>query len=173
MGQRQSDVSVMKERFLADCMLGRLAKWLRILGYDTLYEPTQVKGMLKPPECIGDRRFLTRRRGLQKSIPGCICLRSDHIGDQLCQMVRQELIHPDLEKVFGRCSSCNTELVRADPGEARDYVPEYVFFRHSHEFLRCPSCNRHYWQGTHKDRMRSQLEEWGVLVKKREDIELK
>lgn len=153
----------MKERFLADCMLGRLAKWLRILGYDTLYERSRAKGEIPAPESLEGRRLLTRRRGLLKEVPGCAYIRSDKVGEQLCQMVREGLIRPDPEAGFRRCSSCNTELAEADPEGARDRVPEYVFFRHARELLWCPFCGRYYWYGTHRDRMSAQLEAWGVL----------
>ncbi|MFO7783256.1 MAG: Mut7-C RNAse domain-containing protein [Thermodesulfobacteriota bacterium] len=161
----------MKERFVADCMLGRLAKWLRILGYDTLYERSRGKGVSRPPESLGDRRLLTRRRDLVKDVPGCVYIRSDHVGDQLCQMVREGLIHPDPEEGFRRCPSCNTELVGADPEDARDRIPEYVFFRHARDLLWCPLCKRYYWHGTHRNRMRAQLEVWGVLSVQKPTIE--
>ncbi len=161
----------MKERFLADCMLGRLAKWLRILGYDTLYYRSRGKGVTSPPDSLGDRRFLTRRRAFLKDVPGCVYIRSDHVGEQLCQMVEEGFIHPDPEKGFRRCSSCNNELVESDPEDARDFVPEYIFSRHSGELLWCPLCKRHYWHGTHCDRMRTQLEVWGVLTGQETSLE--
>lgn len=161
----------MKERFLADCMLGRLAKWLRILGYDTLYERSRGKGVTFTSEFLGDRRFLTRRRELIKDVPGCVYIRSDHVGDQLGQMVKEGLIHPDPEEGFRLCSACNAELVEAYPDDARDHIPEYVFFRHTQELLWCPVCKRYYWRGTHCDRMRAQLENWKVLSKQNTDKE--
>ena len=58
---------------------------------------------------------------------------------------------------FQLCSRCNTKLLETDPAEAEGHVPEYVL--HSQKkFLRCPSCHRFYWRGTHLERMNQYLE---------------
>ena len=113
----------MEERFFADSMLGRLAKWLRILGYDAQY------GRARPGEALP---------------------------------VQEGWIRPDPERTFRRCPVCNRLLEKADPASARDRVPDYVFHRHAPGFRRCPACDRYYWHGSHRERMRAQLEAWGI-----------
>jgi uncharacterized protein len=153
----------MKDRFLADSMLGRLAKWLRMLGYDTIYLRSHEKRATNFFQCHGERRLLTRRQGLVNHVPGCVFIESDHVGEQLCQMRKQGLIHPRLVNTTRLCSRCNTALLKSDPDSARDSVPEYIFFQHSGELLWCPMCKRHYWAGSHRDRMERHLRAWGVL----------
>lgn len=152
----------MEERFIADCMLGRLAKWLRILGYDTHYQSHYPEGVIRALAEEGGRRLLTRRRDALKDRPGAVFIRSDHVGEQLRQLAEEGWIQPDPERVFQRCPVCNSPLVEADPDSARDRVPDYVFHRHSPGFRRCPVCDRFYWHGSHGERMRAQLEAWGL-----------
>lgn len=153
----------MKERFLADCMLGRLAKWLRILGYDTLYERNNLKKKNLSQEFLEKRRLLTRQKELLKEIPACVLIHSDHVGNQLRQMVQEGLINPHIELSLHRCSFCNTELDDADAAEAGISVPEYVSLRYCGAFKWCSSCRKYYWQGTHRDRMAAHLKAWGLI----------
>jgi hypothetical protein len=151
----------MEERFLADCMLGRLAKWLRILGYDTHYRRMPSGESARAPDGGEDRRLLTRREAL-KGRPGVVFIRSDHVGEQLRQMAEEGWIRPDPERTFRRCPVCNNPLEEVDLESTRERVPDYVFHRHAPDFRRCPACGRHYWHGSHRERMRAQLEAWGL-----------
>lgn len=153
----------MEERFFADCMLGRLAKWLRILGYDTHYRHASPGEATRVPPMVGGRRLLTRREEL-KGRPGVVFIRFDHVGEQLRQLAEEGWIRPDPERAFRRCPVCNGLLEQADPASARDRVPDYVFHRHAPEIRRCPACGRYYWHGSHRKRMRAQLASWGVPV---------
>lgn len=149
----------MEERFLADSMLGRLAKWLRILGYDTRYRRVHTGDPVRAAE--GEGRLLTRREEL-KNRPGVVFIRSDHVGEQLRQLTEEGWIRPDPERAFRRCPVCNSPLEGADPESARDRVPDYVFHRHAPGLRRCPVCGRHFWPGSHRERMHAQLEAWGL-----------
>jgi hypothetical protein len=151
----------MEERFFADCMLGRLAKWLRILGYDTRYRRACQKGA--PPVRAEEqgRRFLTRRVEL-KDRSDAVFIRSDQVGEQLRQLAEEGWIRPDPERAFQRCPVCNSPLEEAAPATARYRVPDYVFHRHAPAFRRCPACDRYFWHGSHRERMRAQLEAWGI-----------
>ncbi len=166
-GQLQLETGVKKaveeERFLADCMLGRLAKWLRILGYDTLYQRTYPYGAVHDSTSLEGRRLLTRCRDTWKAHPGSVFIRSDHIGGQLSQLQEEGWIRANTERAFHRCPVCNGVLVHAGTESARDHVPEYVFYRHGPRFWKCPVCGKYYWHGTHRRRMRIQLEAWGLL----------
>lgn len=152
----------MKEKFLADSMLGRLAKWLRVLGYDTVYLRAHGYGSIE--EIIREGRFfLSREKKLEYVYNNIIIIDADCVKDQLAELKKKTGLAPDRSHWFTRCLMCNTFLKDADPDEARNNVPEYVFYSNLSEIRFCPSCVRYYWQGSHRKRMARQLEEWGFV----------
>lgn len=141
-------------RLIADAMLGRLARWLRVLGYDTAYERAISDEGLIARALADDRWVLTRDRYLarRKVLRGRhTSLSSDRIEDQLRQ-VHQELgVELDIDRMRGvRCAQCNGVLLPISPREAAPLVPAFVA-QHHREFLRCPHCHRVFWPGTHWD----------------------
>jgi uncharacterized protein with PIN domain len=151
-----------RPRFLADNMLGRLAKWLRIAGYDTRYLPTASDGELARVARAEGRILLTRDEQLaQRRGVHCVFVHSDRVEEQLQQLMRALELEIDL--AFSRCPTCN-RLLEAVPKEAiRAEVPPYVFATRE-EFRRCPQCARVYWRGTHWARMNAQLEDLRAWV---------
>jgi uncharacterized protein with PIN domain len=147
--------------FIADAMLGRLAKSLRTLGYDTAYTPDIEDSDLKLAALREGRVLLTRDREVSEtSLPiRVVLVESDHIGQQLLQVV-EELRLKVGRGLFTRCLICNAELVDVSPEDVREKVPPYVF-ETQETFARCPSCGRIYWDATHTERAREWLE--GVL----------
>lgn len=146
-------------RFFCDAMLGRLARWLRTLGYDTAYEPEIDDAQLIRRAIEEERVLLTRDRGLAEAwrIEGCLVLATDDPLEGLAQVDRHfELGWP--RPLFRRCLDCNRVLEQASPSEIERSVPERVRRRES-EFRRCPGCERIYWEGSHTRRMRRRLEE--------------
>jgi uncharacterized protein with PIN domain len=148
--------------FFADAMLGRLARWLRMLGYDTAYEEVISDGSLISRVVTEQRWLLTRDRYLvqRKVLRGHHTLIvSDHLQDQLRQL--QSELHVDLDlsdKTASRCASCNS-ILRAIPHEkAALTVPTYVASLHP-RFVQCPNCGRIYWPGTHWTHMLARLRE--------------
>ena len=144
-------------KFAADRMLGRLAKWLRILGYDTIYDvnmdATSVSSHLRDGRIVltRGRRF---RSGPSK---GVVWMEYDHVDEQLRQLVEENWIDMEGKPKFLLCSRCNTKLLKSNHREAEGHVPEYVM--HSQKsFLRCPSCHRFYWSGTHLKRMNGYIQ---------------
>jgi len=146
-------------RFLADAMVGKLARWLRILGYDTLYfRQIDNERLIELARSEG-RRLLTRDArliGRHPSIPHTLIL-DDRPEHQLRQIVR-ELRLSTSAGLLTRCLECNTPLAPVDKEQARSTVPPYVF-RTQESFSRCPTCGRLYWKGTHEERMRERLKE--------------
>lgn len=140
-------------RFLADMMLGRLARWLRALGYDTLYEQSLDDAALAELARRENRILLTRdveltrRRKLRAFL-----IHDDKVLRQLCQVVLEFGLKNTA--AFTRCIECNTELVPLERGEAAPLVPPYVFETQM-QFRRCPSCGKVYWRGTHWTRMQN------------------
>jgi len=143
-------------RFLCDHMLGTLAKWLRFLGYDTLYPGPLDDGDLKELAAREERVLLTRDKQLSGRVPGALYVGSDDLDEQFTQVIRAFRLTS--ESAMSRCSVCN-ELIEAVPKErARDRVPEGVFSRQG-EFWWCPKCGRFYWQGSHFEHMWAKFRE--------------
>lgn len=151
------------QRFIVDCMLGRLAKWLRIMGYDAHYQHHYVSGDIKPLIDEG-RVFVTRKRQWLELFPSAVIIHSDHVGEQLKELKDQGLLNYRLSP-FTRCIMCNAPLLKADAATVAQCVPEYVLYEAGEKIKQCPSCKRCYWPGTHRDRMEKQLHLWGVSFK--------
>lgn len=147
--------------FIADSMLGRLAKWLRALGFDTLYQSRYRSGEIQHHIAEG-RIFLTRKAELANTYPSAIYIHSDHVGEQLAQLKAKGLLSPPASP-FTRCLRCNALLAKADTNSARQKVPDYVLYESASAIKHCPFCGRYYWPGTHRQRMEKQLHLWGLL----------
>jgi len=145
--------------FVADSMLGKLARWLRILGYDTAYDAFAEDDDLLVQAEAEDRILLTRDGPLAERAPveRCVRIAHDSLDDQIAQLV--DVVGLDLNrKPFTRCLVCNEPIVKISDAEARERVPPYVFQTQT-RFSKCPICNRIYWQGTHLNRMVERLEQ--------------
>src|SRR5262245_26516397 len=131
-------------KFAADRMLGRLAKWLRVLGCDVIYGPhLSGYGLIRAARAE-QRLILTRDRRLkQKQPPEFIFIASDHYRDQLRQVVSECGIE-FAEKLFSRCLECNTALELRPKEAVEQLVPAYVFATQE-KFFWCRRCGRVYW----------------------------
>jgi len=139
-------------RFLADAMLGRLARWLRILGYDVEYSPGEDDDLLHQARREG-RILLTRDTRLvrRQRLPVHLFIQSDHVMEQLRQVVASLRLDPAAPP-SRRCIRCNAILESRSKDEVLGRVPEFVWSRHE-AFWGCPRCRRIYWAGTHRQRM--------------------
>ena len=140
--------------FMADAMLGRLARWLRILGFDTAYEAHIDDGDLVRRAVRQRRIILTRDRRLpdQWRVSGIHLLETETPMAQLREIEAAHAICRDA-RPFTRCSRCNTGLRPANREDVRGEIPPRVLLDHE-RFLRCPRCRRVYWNGSHVDRIR-------------------
>ena len=143
-------------KFIADCHLGRVAKYLRILGHDTLYFTHIEDNDLIEMANDEGRIILTRDRELsQRKHANAYLLRSTDTETQL----KTILEHFGLSKKIkgnSRCTVCNTPLKVVDKEAVIDQLPEGVK-KHFEFFERCPSCGRIYWHGDHYRNMVSLL----------------
>lgn len=149
-------------RFLADAMLGKLAHWLILLGYDAdSAEPGKTDLELLEQAHRDGRVFLTRDTkipdvsGLRK-----IVLREQRFEAQLAHVARELGLTFSRERAFTRCTYCNRALESLPREAALPLVPPLVRELKT-PFWRCPKCERVYWLGTHTERM---LEKAGKLL---------
>jgi hypothetical protein len=147
-------------RFVADKMLGRLARWLRIMGQDVAYGPELSGAGLRRAARQQGRLILTRDRAVAKrNPPPYLMIRSDHFREQLKQVVEEFRLDP-LKDAFTRCAECNMVLQSVAKTTVEDRVPPYVFATQD-KFSLCPTCRRIYWPATHQERMLAELESLG------------
>lgn len=137
-------------RFIADCMLGRLARWLRLLGCDAAYERRIGDDALVARARAEGRVLLTRDTRLLKrrALPEHLYIESETLLSQLRQVLEAYHLDPSGEGRLSRCPLCNAGTVGIEREEARGEVPPYVF-RTQERFARCPECRRIYWRATH------------------------
>ena len=132
-------------RLLADAMLGKLARWLRILGYDTLYMQDDDASIAQRARAEG-RVVLTRDHGLvQRRGLRTLFINAQDLDAQLAEVV-VALGRP--ADAAPRCMVCNGKLRRIPVEVARSFVPPYVAETQT-LFHRCAECGKIYWQGTH------------------------
>lgn len=145
-------------KFIADPALGKLAKWLRILGYDTLYWRGNVEGLLQRAE-EEQRVVLTRTRQVSKRAEGrcqIVEVKRNSVEGQLKEVIEALKLEIEPDKILGRCLICNVELRGISPEEVLGRVPDYIYRTHR-EFAECPGCKRVFWAGTHYERMWERL----------------
>jgi len=141
-------------QFVLDVHLGRLAGYLRMLGFDTLYRNHCAGERLAEISCREHRILLTRDAGLLKraSVTHGYYLRATHPRQQLAEVVARFDLGR-LAKSLSRCLRCNTLLAQVGKDDVRHLLPVQVALLDD-EFLRCPDCKRVYWESGHFRRMR-------------------
>jgi uncharacterized protein with PIN domain/sulfur carrier protein ThiS len=143
-----------RTRFVLDVHLGRLAKLLRMLGFDALYSNDLDDGSLSRISASEHRILLTRDRELLKrsAVSHGYCVRSTQALEQMREVIGRFDLAGKI-KPFSRCLRCNAPLRRLARREAARNVPPYVAASYR-GFRACPRCARVYWRGTHWERMR-------------------
>ncbi|OGQ52266.1 MAG: hypothetical protein A2W66_06290 [Deltaproteobacteria bacterium RIFCSPLOWO2_02_56_12] len=147
-------------KFVADRMLGKLARWLRVIGQDVTYGPhLSGYGLIREARREG-RLILTRDRSLaRKKPPDYLLIQSDQFREQLKQVVQACRLEP-FKEAFTRCVECNTVLQPVPKEAVRERVPPYVF-SNQERFSFCLRCRRIYWPATHQQKMVEQLKALG------------
>jgi uncharacterized protein with PIN domain len=145
-----------------DKMLGRLVRWLRILGHDVAYGPHLSGATLV--RCARDERrlLLTRDTHLLRdpTLPPHLFIRSDHFREQLREVAA---VVPLGAAFLGRCLDCNRPLAEVPPAAVAARVPPYVLAT-QRRFLACAGCGRVYWSATHRTHMLDELARIGLDV---------
>lgn len=150
---------MMDVKFVADHMLGRLARWLRLLGYDVIY-PEQGKSDAELAVIARQtgRVLLTRDKMLASKTQGAVLIKSDDLMAQIMEL--KEKLGLKIELELDRCSVCNSLIEKVEHGFVRGKVPEKVFVSFS-EFWYCRNCKKIYWYGSHVKKMQERLENVG------------
>jgi len=144
-------------RFVVDTMLGRLARWLRAMGYDTLYlGPAEDRRLLQLAET--ENRILLTRDGRLARIAGIrgYLVQADRVDRQLAEVVEGLALAPPDTGWLSRCLECNAVLEPRPKRTLNGLVPEYIFATQT-DFMRCPGCGKIYWPGSHADRILARL----------------
>ena len=148
-----------RPRFLADAMLGRLARWLRVIGYDTVHLPMDTPDAALVRRASEEGRILlTRDRHLLRELRPASAMEvlSEVPLEQLRQVVAALGLAPPAE-LLCRCLLCNTELDVVAPAAVLEQLPPSAREMPG-PVRRCPTCGRVYWRGSHARRMRAALE---------------
>ncbi|MFW6129332.1 MAG: Mut7-C RNAse domain-containing protein [Candidatus Aminicenantaceae bacterium] len=154
-------------KFVVDCMLGKLAKWLKIFGFDTVYFKKIDDDKLLSIAKKENRVLLTRDNGLiekSRSIKS-LFIESEDWSVQIEQVFDEF----DLWKrsiPYSRCIECNCELKYLSKKDAKNLVTPFVY-EHAESFSICPVCHRVFWRGTHHKNMNVKIKK--ILSKRKAD----
>jgi len=146
-------------RFVVDRHLGRLAKWLRTLGYDAFFQVDCDDSALREELEKPDTHFVTSTVRITSRLKPKHFLIVDQadIGKQLSAVVSATGISPKAT-LFTRCVICNIHVTKIAKEDCREKVPERVYELFD-DFTQCSSCGRIYWMGTHTSRLINRLQE--------------
>lgn len=155
-------IEPVKLTFIADANVGKLAKRLRMLGFDTLFvsgidDDELIRIALKEGRIILTKdRGILHRRIVSIGKVRAILIESDKVREQIRQVIDTLGLGPDFD-TFSLCMECNEPLEHRGKEEVHELVPPYVR-KTQEQYMQCPRCERIYWRGTHWEKMSKELE---------------
>jgi uncharacterized protein with PIN domain len=151
-------------KFICDDNLGKLAQWLRTLGYDTLFQLTIEDGELVALALKENRIILSRDTKLSrfKIKDKYLLIQSERPLEQLKQVIAHFKLKIEKDLFFSRCLVCNQVLQKVDKEKIKDRLYPYIY-QTQENFVYCPVCDRIYWSGTHVEKMTKKLSEAGII----------
>jgi uncharacterized protein len=153
-----------RPKYLTDNSLSKLAKWLRLLGYDAAVFPREAgREMLRRADA--EKRIVLSRRQdlLERQFSGILYLvKGNDVGSQLREVIAEFSLVIEKKKMFRICLLCNEKLISTAKEEVRDLVPSFVL-ANCHEYNRCHRCLRLYWAGTHQRNSLQFLEKLSII----------
>jgi len=155
----------MEIRFVADNNVGKLARWLRVMGYDTLLFKQKDDGQMIKIALSENRVILTKdsqfmkRRLVTNGKLKAIHIKQDDPKLQVRKVVETLNLNYHF-KPFSLCLECNQPLIARDKEEVKDLVPAHVVETQT-QYTECPACHRIYWPGTH----------WQAMVKRLQNLQ--
>jgi uncharacterized protein with PIN domain len=154
--------SISEIRFIVDHNVGKLARWLRMMGYDSLFFDGEDDSQMVRQALAEGRMILTRDAGIMKRRVvnngrlKALLIESEEPERQMQQVITRLDLDINL-RPFTLCLECNHPLVERSREEVKDRVPPYVYETQS-QYMECPACQRIYWRGTHWEAMIKKLE---------------
>ena len=155
----------MEVKFVVDNNVGKLARWLRLIGYDTLLFQKKNDSQMIKTALNEDRVVLTkdsqfiRRRLVTSGRLKAIHIKQDDPKIQVQEVVQALNLNYHF-KPFSLCLECNQELIAREKEEVEKRVPTHVFETQT-QYTECLTCHRIYWRGTH----------WQAMVKKLQELQ--
>lgn len=146
-------------RFILTEELGRLARWLRLFGYDAVYFNSDNMKRLFVDAFNEARIIITKRKRISdgKTVK-IIYLKGDLLKEQISELRKKIKLNLSNRTLFTRCADCNKEVFKINKGSTRGLVPPYVF-KTQKRFFQCPACARIFWKATHWDRAQEFIDE--------------
>lgn len=135
-------------RFIVTQELGKLARWLRIAGFDTVYYRAQDIGRLAITALRDNRIIVTRNRNIPHLQKCMVIVAASTLPEQLREIKEKLDLPIQTDTMFTRCTLCNAVLEPINKTAAQGKVPVRVYREH-HQFMHCPACNKIYWRGSH------------------------
>jgi uncharacterized protein with PIN domain len=152
-------------KFICDDNLGKLTKWLRTLGYDTLFSQDIEDTELVSKALKEDRVILSRDQKLKRfksAEKNLFLLSSSQPLEQLKEVLKRFNLRTEGKNHFTRCIVCNTILVPVAKKEVENKVPPFVF-KTQEKFFYCSKCDKFYWAGTHVKNLKKKIIEENLL----------
>jgi uncharacterized protein with PIN domain len=161
---RNRTVGNLMLKFICDDNLGKLAKWLRTLGYDTLFHLTIEDGELVSLALKENRIILSRDTKLSrfKIKDKYLLIQSEKPLEQLKEVIDHFNLKIKEDLLFSRCLLCNQPLEGVEKENIKERLFPYVY-QTQENFVYCSICDRIYWSGTHVERMIKKLSEGGII----------
>ncbi len=161
--QRLRPEPLRNPKFVLDVHLGTLAKYMRILGFDTLYKNNYKDEEIVRISLREKRTILTRDRGILKraDVTHGYWIRENKAENQLIEVINRF----DLKKLIrelSRCLLCNSKLIKISKEKVPELVPKKVK-EYQNEFYLCEHCNKVYWKGSHYIKMRGIIDKLKLL----------
>ncbi len=159
-------------KFIADGMLGKITRWLRMLGHDVKYSNEMDDAKLTSVAKRDGRVLLTRDSELYKQAMACevdaFYLSGKTEEEKLAELARRFKIKLHVDMKRSRCPKCNAKVKEISKREAEIRVEKGTFIQYS-QFWECPKCQQIYWQGAHWKRIRKTLEMAKKISEKTQD----
>jgi len=150
-------------KFIVDHNVGKLARWLRLMGYDAVFFNRGTDSEMVAQALSKGRIILTRdthimeRRVVSEGTIKAVLITSDKHEKQIRQVITTLELDYRLA-LFSRCLECNQALEERSHEQVRNRVPPYVF-KTQEQYRECPACHRIYWRGTHWQAMTEKLQQ--------------
>lgn len=156
---------ISEQGFITDTSLAGLARWLRLLGFDSVVHGGEAGRPMMRQAQSQKRILLTRRRDMmERQFSGqMLLLPEGDVGSQLYFVVHKLSLNITQKKMYTRCLGCNELLDTVEKEDVRDLVPQFVF-ENCHHFNRCKKCRKVYWPGSHERNVLNFLEKNNITI---------